>query len=104
MLADNFRHVIAAAQRRAQQTRQRAVTALRRMDATGQHITFDTVARAAGVSRSWLSAQGALRAEIEHLRQRPPAAPSAPVPPPAATSDSSGATTRPGLAVRDERQ
>jgi hypothetical protein len=85
MLADNFHHVIAAAQRRAQQTRQRAVTALRRMDATGQHITFDTVAGEAGVSRSWLYAQDDLRAEIEQLRQRHPAAPSAPVPPPAAT-------------------
>ena len=48
MRADNSHHVIQAAQRRAQQTRQRAVTALRRMDATGQRITFDAVAREAG--------------------------------------------------------
>ena len=46
MRADNSRHVIAAAHRRAEQTRQRAVTALRRMDATGQRITFDAVSRA----------------------------------------------------------
>ena len=45
MRADNSRHVVAAARRRAEQTRERAVAALRRMDATGQRITFDTVAR-----------------------------------------------------------
>ena len=81
MRADNSHHVVQAAQRRALQTRQRAVTALRRMDATGQRITFDAVAREAGVSRSWLYAQDDLRAEIERLRRRNPASPSAPVPP-----------------------
>jgi hypothetical protein len=79
--ADNSRHVIAAARRRAEQTRQRAIAALRRMDGTGQQITFDAVSHAAGVSRSWLYAQPDLRAEIERLRQRHPAAPAAPVPP-----------------------
>jgi hypothetical protein len=48
MRADNSRHVIAAAHRRAEQTRRRAVTALRRMDATGQRITFDAVAARPG--------------------------------------------------------
>jgi len=81
MRADNSRHVIAAAHRRAEQTRQRAVTALRRMDATGQRITFDAVSRAAGVSRSWLYAQQDLRAEIQRLRQRHPATPPAQAPP-----------------------
>ena len=81
MLADNSRHVIAAARRRAGQTRQRAIAALRRMDATGQRITFNAVAREASVSRSWLYAQDDLRAQIERLRQRHPAAPPAPVPP-----------------------
>jgi Family of unknown function (DUF6262) len=81
MRADNSRHAIAAAHRRAEQTRQRAVTALRRMDAAGQTITFDAVSRAAGVSRSWLYAQQDLRAEIQRLRQRHPAAPPAQAPP-----------------------
>jgi hypothetical protein len=81
MRADNTRYVIQAAQHRAQQTRQRAVTTLRRMDATGQRITFDAVSREAGVSRSRLYAQDDLRAEIERLRQRHPAAAAAPVPP-----------------------
>ena len=57
MRADNSHHVIQAARSRAQQTRQRAVTALRRMDAAGQRITFNAVSREAGVSRSWLYAQ-----------------------------------------------
>ena len=81
MRADNTRYVIQAAQHRAQQTRQRAVTTLRRMDAAGQRITFDAVSREAGVSRSWLYAQDDLRAEIERHRQRHPAAPAVPVPP-----------------------
>jgi Family of unknown function (DUF6262) len=81
MRADNSRHVIAAARRRAGQTRQRAITALRRMDAAGQRITFDAVAREAGVSRSWLYTQDDLRTQIERLRQRHPAAPAAPNPP-----------------------
>ena len=80
MRSDNSRHVVAAARQRAERTRERAVAALRRMDATGQRITFDTVARQAGVSRSWLYTQDDLRAEIERLR-RPPSATS-PTPPP----------------------
>jgi hypothetical protein len=81
MRTDNSRHVIAAARRRAEQTRQRAVTTLRRMDATGQPITFDAISRAAGVSRSWLYAQQDLRAEIQRLRQRHPATPPPQAPP-----------------------
>jgi uncharacterized protein DUF6262 len=81
MRADNSHHVIAAARHRAERTRQRAIAALRRMDATGQRITFDAVSRTAGVSRSWLYAQDDLRTEIERLRQRHPATPSALAPP-----------------------
>jgi len=81
MRADNSHHVIQAAQRRAEQTRQRAVAALRRMDLTGQRVTFDSVSREAGVSRSWLYAQPDLRAEIERLRDRHPLVPPAPLPP-----------------------
>lgn len=70
MRADNSRHLQAAARRRSKVTRQRAVKALRRLDATGAPVTFDTVAREAGVSRSWLYAQTDLRGEIERLRDR----------------------------------
>ncbi|MEU4580460.1 DUF6262 family protein [Nonomuraea sp. NPDC023979] len=80
MRADNTHHVVAAARRRAEQTRQRAIAALRRMDAAGQHVTFEAVARQAKVSRSWLYTQEDLRAEIERLRRRHPAASSPPPP------------------------
>ncbi|MCA1700168.1 MAG: DUF6262 family protein [Actinobacteria bacterium] len=35
---------------------------------SGEHISFQLVARRAGVSRQWLYTQSALRAEIEQLR------------------------------------
>ena len=70
MRADNSHHVIAAARRRAADTRKRAVAALRRMDNAGLPITFDSVAKQARVSRSWLYSQPDLRAEIERLRAR----------------------------------
>jgi AraC-like DNA-binding protein len=70
MQADNSRHLIVAARRRAERTRQQALRALRRLDATGAPITFEAVAREAGVSRSWLYTQDDLRAEIGRLRER----------------------------------
>src|SRR5664280_1140219 len=54
MRADNSRHLTTAARQRAEQTRARAVRALRRLDETGKSITFEAVAAEAGVSRSWL--------------------------------------------------
>lgn len=81
MRADNTHHITAAARRRAEQTRQRALAALRRMDATGQRVTFDAVAREARVSRSWLYSQDDFKAEIERLRNRHPTRQSARVPP-----------------------
>lgn len=70
MRADNTHHVVDSARRRAELTRERAVAALRRLDATGQPVGFDAVAREAGVSRSWLYTQPDLRAEIDRLRAR----------------------------------
>jgi hypothetical protein len=80
MPADTTRHLRAAAQRRTEQTRRRAVAALRRLDAAGAPITLEGLAREAGVSRSWLYTQHDLRADVERLRrrQRPPAAPAVP--------------------------
>jgi Family of unknown function (DUF6262) len=68
MRADNTRHIVAAARQRTEQTRERAVTTLRRMDAAGQPVTLASLASQAGVSRSWLYRQDDLRAEIERLR------------------------------------
>ncbi len=79
MRADNTAHLAAAARRRTEDTRRRAVTAIRRMDAAGTPVNFDTVARHARVSRSWLYTQPDLRTQIERLRarRRPAAAPAA---------------------------
>lgn len=70
MRADNSHHLLAAAQRRSQATHRRAAAALRRMDNAGVAVTFDAVAREAGVSRSWLYDQPDLRAEVQRLRDR----------------------------------
>ncbi|HXA57733.1 MAG TPA: DUF6262 family protein [Streptosporangiaceae bacterium] len=69
MRADNTAHLIAAARRRGELTRAKAVRAIRELHRAGTPVTFETVARQAGVSRSWLYAQPDLRAEIERLRE-----------------------------------
>lgn len=90
MLADNSPHIIAAAHRRAAATRDRAVSALRRLDEAGQPVSFDAVAREAGVSRSWLYTQTDLKAEISRLRERhPPASAASRVPDHQRASDAS---------------
>lgn len=90
MQADNSHHLIAAAHRRSVATQRRAVAAVRRLDTAGTAITFDAVAREAGVSRSWLYNQPDLRAEIERLRQRQgPTAPQRLVPDRQRASDTS---------------
>jgi negative regulator of sigma E activity len=68
MRADNTRHIVAAAQHRHEYTRAKAVQALRALETAGTPVTFDAIASAAGVSRSWLYTQPDLRAEIERLR------------------------------------
>lgn len=70
MRADNSHHLRAAARRRAQATHKRAAAALRRLDSAGTPISFDAVAREAGVSRSWLYNHPDLREQIQRLRQR----------------------------------
>jgi hypothetical protein len=64
-----------AAAARHQRTVGRAEQALRDLDAQGAAISFQAVARCAGVSRQWLYTQPALRAEIERLRDRGPSRP-----------------------------
>jgi hypothetical protein len=81
MRADNTAHLIAAARRRGELTRAKAVRAIRELHRAGTPVTFEAVARQAGVSRSWLYAQPDLRAEIERLREatRQAVSPSVPV-------------------------
>jgi hypothetical protein len=78
MRPDNTRFLLQASRQRSQATRQRASQALRDLAATGTPVTFQTVARAAGVSRSWLYAQPDLRGEIHRLRALTTPAPSSP--------------------------
>ncbi len=100
MRADNSRHVIAAARRRSQNAQQQAAAALRRLDSAGLAVSFDIVAREAGVSRSWLYTQPHLRAEIERLRQRQRSSPGRIIPDRQRASDPS---LRARLAAAHER-
>jgi hypothetical protein len=89
MRADNTRHIIAAARQRHELTRAKAIQALRTLDAEGRPVTFEAVAQAADVSRSWLYAQPDIRAEIERLRAAHRRAPTTPVPARQRSSDAS---------------
>lgn len=68
MRPDNTAPIIAAARRRRELTRAKAIRALRELGHAATPVTFETVARQAGVSRSWLYAQPDIRAEIQRLR------------------------------------
>lgn len=89
MRADNTGPLIAAARNRHELTRAKAIRALRELDRAGTPITFDIVARHAGVSRSWLYSQPDLRADIERLRDATSRAVVAAVPAAQRTSDAS---------------
>jgi len=52
----------------------RAEETLRALDREDAEVTFQAVARRAGVSRQWLYTQPELRREIEQLRERAPVA------------------------------
>jgi Family of unknown function (DUF6262) len=70
MAAESLNQAAAARHKR---TIDRAEQALRQLDAEGAAVSFQSVARRAGVSRQWLYTQPALRREIEVLRDRAPA-------------------------------
>lgn len=57
-----------AARRRADDTRARAIDAIRHLHAGGEPISYAAVAAAANVSRSWLYRQPDLRVEVDRLR------------------------------------
>jgi hypothetical protein len=79
-----------AATRKRTRTLERALSALGELDSGGEPISFQAVARRAGVSRQWLYDQPELRAEIERLRRRPPT----PAPGPPAREQGSTASPR----------
>lgn len=72
MAAEPLTQAATARHRRAVE---RAERALRELDAEGALISFQAVARRAGVSRQWLYTQPVLRKEIKQLRDRTPARP-----------------------------
>jgi hypothetical protein len=57
MRADNTAHLLASARQRAGDARARAEEVLAAMEATGEPGSISGLARAAGVSRSWLYSQ-----------------------------------------------
>ena len=69
--ADNTRYLTRAAASRRQATLTRARNAIEHLDRTGQPITFSAVAAAAGVSRTWLYRNPAIRDLITRLRSQP---------------------------------
>ena len=69
-----------AAERRHAHALDRARKAIRRLDQAGEPITFQAVAREAGVSRQFLYAAGELRSEIERLRSAHPGSHDPPLP------------------------
>lgn len=89
MRADNSHHLITVARQRSEYTRAKAVQALRTLDAAGDPVTFEAVARQAGVSRSWLYTQPDLRTEIDQLRTARRRAPNSTIPARQRSSDAS---------------
>lgn len=75
MRPDNTAPIIAAARQRHELARAKAIQALRELDHAGATVTFQSVAAAAAVSRSWLYAQPDIRAEIERFREATSRAP-----------------------------
>jgi Family of unknown function (DUF6262) len=67
MRRDNSHHLVAAAQRRRDDTLERARHALQELGETGQRRTVTQIAAHAGVSRAWLYAQPELRDQLRQL-------------------------------------
>jgi hypothetical protein len=78
-----------AARQRHELTRSKTIQALRELDRAGTAVTFESVARHADVSRSWLYSQPDIRTEIERLRRATRRSPSSLIPAAQHTSDAS---------------
>ncbi len=89
MRADNTAHLIAAASRRHELARSKAIRAVRELDAAGTTVTFESVAGAAGVSLSWLYTQPDIRDEVLRLRDLGRRAAGTPMPAHHRSSDAS---------------
>jgi len=89
MRRDHHAHLAVAARRRHELTRAKAIQALRELDRAGTTVTFEKVARDAGVSRSWLYTEPDIRAEIEKRRDATRRTTTTPVPASQRASDPS---------------
>ena len=78
--ADAPAPLAAAAARRHELTRSRAIQALRELDRAGAPVTFTSVATAAKISRSWLYTQPDIRDQIQHQRDTTTRTPAAAIP------------------------
>ncbi|MGH3577416.1 MAG: DUF6262 family protein [Mycobacterium sp.] len=70
-MADQTERLARAAQARHAATLNKATSALHALARTSEPVTFGRVARAAGISRSWLYRHPDLRHQIEELRRSP---------------------------------
>jgi hypothetical protein len=89
MRADNGIHLATTAQQRHEHSRSKAIAAIHQLDRAGSVLTFESVARHAGVSRSWIYTQADIKDEIHPLRDLNRRQPSTPVPAPQRASDDS---------------
>ena len=81
--------LVAAAKKRHELTRARAIQAIRELDRAGTVITFTAVAGQARVSRSWLYSQPDICRQIRQLREATGRSTTAPIPPSQRASDTS---------------
>ncbi len=72
--------LVAAAKRRHELTRAKAIQAIRELDRAGTTVTFTAVAGQAQVSRSWLYSQPDICRQIRQLREATGRSTTAPIP------------------------
>jgi hypothetical protein len=89
MRADNSACLTASARHRHELTRAKAIRALRELDRAGTPVTFEQVARTAGISRSWLYSQDDIRIQIQQLRDQGRRTPASAIPASQRASDTS---------------
>jgi Family of unknown function (DUF6262) len=101
MRADNTAALAAAARQRHELTRAKAIRAIQQAKHDGTPVTFESIARSAGISRSWLYEHPGIRREIEQLRDATRLR--APAPPLPANQRASDASLRTRLAAALQR-
>ncbi len=85
----NANHLAATARGRHELARSKTIRTLRELERGGDAVSFEAVARHAGVSRAFLYTQPDLRAEIERLRDATRRAPTPAIPASQRASDAS---------------